>query len=199
MVWSLWAVTSCRSDLLTSVTPGMNRVKLNLHHFCRIRNLFSSVFGIRGKLLSRPSMRFHVASVTRQRTLSCQSRKSERCVTRLASQQTTRPRKSVATCRPRPASSRPATSTSRPAHLHTPRQTAAPGWVSLLSGHLCQQFLFSSCHVEPVLWQLQAPSEGKKRQECLMKERPATPARNNPLFRMLRKKLSLTLKVIATI
>ena len=169
MVWSFRPVSSCRSDLLTPVTRGLNRMKLNLH-FCRIRNILSKMFGIRGKLQSRPSLRFHVESVTRQRTLSCQPRKSERRVTRLASQQTTLPRKSAETCRPRPASSRPATSPSRPAHLHTPRQTAAPGWVSLLSGRLCQQLSFSSCHVESVLGQLQAPSEGKKRQECSCQE-----------------------------
>ena len=156
MVWSLRPVTSCRSDLLIPVTSGMKHVKLNLLDFCRIRNLLSSVFGSRGKLQSRPSLWFPVASVSRQRNLCCQPRMSERCVTRLASQQT-RPRKSAATSRPRPASSRPATSPSHFAHLHTPPQTAAPGWVSLLSGRLCQQLFFSRCRVEPVLGQLQAP------------------------------------------
>ena len=85
-------------------------------------------------------------------------RKSERCVTTIGISTDSAPsqvRRNLST------SSRIVPSCnfsfSSRAHLHTPRQTAALGWVSLLSGRLCQQLLFCSCHVEPVFRQLQAP------------------------------------------
>ena len=147
MVWSLRTVTSCRSDLLTPVTPHLNRVKLNVHHFCQIRNLLSLVFGAEGSsnrdhLCDSLS---HLLLVKEPFPVVLESPKDvshDSCC-----------RKDIST----DVSSRPATSPSRPAHLHTPRQFAAPGWVSLLSGRLCQHLLFCSCHVEPVLGQLQAP------------------------------------------
>ena len=190
VVWSLRTVTSCRSDLLTPVTPGLNRMKLNLHHFCRIRNLLSKVFGSRGKLQSRPSLWFHrrICYSSKNPFLSA-PKVRKMCHTipaaGRASQQTYRPVLQLLLLVPRIFTRR-----DRPLH-----QDGSP----------CCPDVCASSFRSPVAMSSQSsgnskhPSEGKKRQKSLMKEQPATPARNNSLFRKLRQNLCLALKVVATV
>ena len=200
MVWSLWPVTSCRSDLLSPVTPDLIRVKLNFYHFCRIRNLFSKVFGDQ-----REAPIATICAISRRICCSSKNpflptpkvRKMCHTIGISTDDAPSQVRRNLSTSSRIVPSCNFSFSSRASSHAATDRCTRM--------GLPCCPDVRASSFCSPVAMSSQSSgnskhsSEGKKRQECLMKEQPATPARNHSLFRKLRQNLRLALKVVATV